>query len=197
MLFVFVLLFTAIGGLLVLVVSMIMPLPTTVYKFEARKEAVGQFFVTGSVPSSVTVIGRNIPINPADINIAEIGILDRKVIDHRRLLIEQALVNVCITLQATCDTQANHLVWAFLEDDSGPVSDIWSGATRNTINCATATQTEYMEFGKHLIRQSFPLHVFDSPVVLNGITKTFYYSRPRGAPIGGEGCSFTDIVSLM
>lgn len=191
----FVLLFTLIGFIMSFVVKSIEPIPETTYINEAKKGAIGAFYVNNTIPSSVDVMGRTINIDSSDINISNINMSDVKNINRRRVLIEQALINTCLTLQATCGRNSNNLVWAFLENNSGLISNIWNGPIQNTINCATATQDDYARYGKWLIRSSIHPSIA-SPVMLNGVNRNFYYSRPQGYPIGGNGCSFKNIVEI-
>jgi hypothetical protein len=83
-------------------------------------------------------------------------------------------------------------LWAFLDMRDGQVSDLLTtGTTQPTINCSTATETEFNQYGKYLLRNALGTSAIP-PVILNGTTRNYYYSKPTG----GQGCGFTDIVEL-
>jgi hypothetical protein len=83
-------------------------------------------------------------------------------------------------------------LWAFLDMKDGQVSTLLTtGTTQSTINCSTATETEFNQYGRHLLRNALGTSAIP-PVILSGVSRNFYYSKPAG----GQGCGFTDIVEL-
>lgn len=82
-------------------------------------------------------------------------------------------------------------LFAFLDRRGGKVSDLLSGATASTIDCSTATEVEFEQYGRYLFSNAIDLSML-SQVELNGVTREFYYTKPAG----GAGCGYTDIVEL-
>lgn len=83
-------------------------------------------------------------------------------------------------------------LWGFMDMKDGQVSTLLTtGTTQATINCSTATETEFNQYGKYLLRNALKTSALPS-VTLDGVSRTFYYSKPAG----GEGCGFTDTAEL-
>lgn len=83
-------------------------------------------------------------------------------------------------------------LFAFLDSRGGKVSDLLTtGTTVNTIDCNTATEADFEKYGRYLVRNALGTVALPA-VVLDGVTREFYYTKPTG----GAGCGYTDIVEL-
>ncbi len=83
-------------------------------------------------------------------------------------------------------------LWGFLDMNDGQLSTLLTtGTTQTTITCSTATETEFNQYGKYLLRNVLGSSALPTATI-DGVTRTFYYSKPAG----GEGCGFSDTVDL-
>jgi hypothetical protein len=105
-------------------------------------------------------------------------------------MIEQAMVNTCITLQVRCGKDDVGLLWSFMPNESGPVAEIRAGPVSTDLDCEGATELDYARYGRHLFRGAIPEGMLSE--VSGGTVRNYYYSRPMNDP----GCSFYDMVDL-
>lgn len=75
-------------------------------------------------------------------------------------------------------------VWAFLPVTQGDFATVLADTTDPSINCASADEEDYAEFGRYMIAEALPPGVDYS---------RFIYDRPEG----GYGCSYADIISYQ
>ncbi len=164
-------------------------LPPSYYDQVAQDRAKGEYYASsGTMPESVTVLGRNIAITAGDVDISAISYVTRDWVRYRKAMVEQALINTCITLQTRCQQNSIDLLWAFLPASSGAVSDVLSGESSSTLDCSSATSTEYARYGRYLFQTAIPSEMLATSA------GAMYYSKPSGA--SSTGCSFQDLVDI-
>jgi len=165
-------------------------LPFPGYEKVANDRARSVLHETGQVPQSVTVFGRQVAVRADELDLFP---LRQSVVENRgwrKAMIEQAMVNTCITLQARCGKDDVNLLWAFMPGDNGRVSDIRAGPVSSGLTCEGATDADYAEYGRHLFREAIPEGMLSEE--LDNTVLHYHYSRPQA----GAGCSFYDMVDL-
>ena len=165
-------------------------LPFSAYEKGANARASSIFFETGEIPEHVTSIGRDMKINTGGIdpfprlqNIEE----NRQ---WSKAMIEQAMVNTCLVIYFRCGKKDINLLWSFMPNKNGSVSQILSAPSSINLDCETATDVEYGKYGRHLFKGA----IGDETLSENfgGTATNYHYSRPAT----GTGCSFYDLVDL-
>ncbi len=171
--------FVGIGGL-----------PSSEYEKVANDRARAVLHETGQVPQSVTVFGRQIAVRADELDLFPLcrGVEENR--GWRKAMIEQAMVNTCITLQVQCGKDDVNLLWAFMPGANGRVSDIRAGPVSSSLTCEGATDADYAQYGRHLFREAIPEGMLSED--LDNTVLNYHYSRPET----GAGCSFYDMVDL-
>ena len=165
-------------------------LTSSAYERMANDRARSAFHETGQVPENVTVLGRRIAVRADTLDFFSVhqGVQDSR--QWRKAMIEQAMVNTCITLQVRCGKDDVDLLWSFMPNESGPVAEIRAGPASTSLDCEGATDVDYARYGRHLFGEAIPedmLREVSGDTVLN-----YHYSRPAT----DSGCSFHDMVDL-
>lgn len=165
-------------------------LPSSEYEKMANDRARSAFHETGQVPENVTVLGRRIAVSADTLDLFPVrqGVQENR--QWRKAMIEQAMVNICITLQVRCGKDDVNLLWSFMPNESGPVAEIRTGPVSTSFDCEGATDVDYARYGRYLFREAIPEGMLSE--VSEGVVRNYYYSRPTTDP----GCSFYDIVDL-
>jgi len=171
--------------------SEIRPLPREEYDKAARQKVLSAYHQTGSLPSSAVVFGRAVTVPAGSVSVDRQRKVAFDVLDWRRAMVEQALINTCITMMARCGKKDKALLWAFMPSDQGLVSSLLSGTTAGSLDCGTATATEYEQYGRYLLNRVLDTSTL-AAISFEGSSLNFYYSRPAI----GEGCSYSDVVDL-
>lgn len=177
-------------SVLLSVVAGISGLPSPKYERMAKERAESVFHETGQVPENVSVLDRRITLRADELDLFSVRQGAREGRSWRKAMIEQAMVNTCITLQVRCGDDNVGLVWAFMPNESGPVSEIRAGPVSTTLVCEEATDVDYARYGRHLFREAIPEGMLSE--TSGGAVFNYYYSRPAT----GAGCSFHDMVDL-
>ncbi|MHB8108837.1 MAG: hypothetical protein ACYDHW_02265 [Syntrophorhabdaceae bacterium] len=164
-------------------------LPSPDYDRAAYDRAKSEVFMGRTIPGNLTVYGRDISVDPNNIdNSASLhAAKDRR--GWRKAMVEQALINTCIYLQARCHRNEISLLWAFLPQEKGEIyTDIWKENDASSLDCSTATDREYAEYGRYIFKNAIPRTALSDVA-----TGTMGYSKP----LNGDGCSFYDLVDLQ
>lgn len=184
---------SAIALIVTLLVSGLTGLSTADYARQAANSASSSFFVTGSVPSSVVVLGRT--ISTANLNVqnsSKAAELNYRRIELKKAVIEQAVVNTCLTLQAKCNVDDTTKLWAFMPNAGGQIStDILGGTTAATLNCGTATISDYANYGRYLFKTAIAASDLSAETI-GGVNYNPFYSKPAS----GTGCGYQDLVEF-
>ncbi len=165
-------------------------LPSSEYERMANDRARSAFHETGQVPENVTVLGRQIAVRVDELDFFSLRQGMQESRQWRKAVIEQAIINTCITLQTRCGNDNVDLLWTFMPNESGPVAEIRAGPVSTNLDCDGATDLDYARYGRHLFREAIPEGMLSE--VSEGVVRNYYYSRPTTDP----GCSFYDIVDL-
>ncbi len=181
---------TLLPFILLSIIAGISPLSSSKYEKMANDRARSAFHETGQVPGNVTVLGRQIAVRADEPDLFPVrqGVQESR--QWRKTVIEQAMVNTCITLQVQCRTDDVGLLWAFMPNESGRVAEIRAGPVSTSIACEEATDVDYARYGRHLFREAIPEEMLSE--ISNGEVLNYHYSRPAR----GAGCSFYDMVDL-
>ncbi|OPY03707.1 MAG: hypothetical protein A4E60_00004 [Syntrophorhabdus sp. PtaB.Bin047] len=165
-------------------------LPSSKYEKLANDRARSAFHETGQVAGIVTVLGREITVNAdkLDFSPGRQGMQEGR--QWRKAMIEQAMIDTCVTLQVRCGNDDVDLLWAFMPNESGPVAEIRGGPASEDFDCRGATDLDYARYGRHLFREAIPEGMLSE--ISGGIVRNYYYSRPAT----DSGCSFYDMVDL-
>lgn len=184
------LIFAAVPFILLTVFAGISGLPSSEYEKMANDRARSAFHEMGQVPEKVTVLGRQIDVRSDELDLFAVrqGVQEKR--QWRKAMIEQAMVNTCITLQAKCGKDDVTLLWAFIPNESGRVSEIRAGPASTSLDCEEATGADYARYGRHLFREALVEEMLSE--ISNGTVLDYHYSRP----VAGAGCSFYDMVDL-
>lgn len=158
---------------------------------EVYNRARGTFYATGTEPSTVTYLNRNFSTDSFNFT-AGASMESWHRTWKKRTRAEQAIVNVCVTLQAMCNEYDITRLWAFMPNSTGQIStQILGGTSQASITCSTATTTEYAQYGRHLMKTVLATADVSSEVI-NGTTRNLFYNKPGS----GEGCGFQDLVEF-
>jgi hypothetical protein len=181
---------TVLPFVLLSVLAGIGGLTSSAYERMANDRARSAFHETGQVPENVTVLGRQISVRADELDPFPVrqGVQESR--QWRKAMIEQAMVNTCITLQVRCGKDDVGLLWSFMPNESGRITEIRAGPASASLDCEGATDVDYARYGRHLFREAIPeemLREVSGDTVLN-----YYYSRPAT----DAGCSFHDMVDL-
>lgn len=182
------------AGLSLLVLSVftgVKGLSTEFYEKKAKEKALSVYHQTGTVPASAVVTGRTIDVPAGTVSVDYQRSTALDVLQWRKAMVEQALINICINEQLRCNSNDINLLWAFMPASSGLVSNLLAGGSSATLACAGATSTEYARYSRYLLNSALDAAIL-SPITFEGTVLNFYYSKPKA----GEGCSFYDIVDL-
>ena len=161
------------------------------YEKKAREKALSVYHETGVIPASAVVTGRTVNVDVSSVPVDYGRRISLDVLQWRRAMVEQALINVCINGQLRCNSKDINLLWAFMPANSGLVSSLLAGESSAVLACAGATDVEYARYSRYLLNNILSAGMLN-PVTFEGTTLNFYYSRPKA----GEGCSFHEIVEL-
>jgi len=175
---------------LLVVFTGITGLPSSEYEKTANARACSILYETEQVPERVTVIGRDIAVRDGE---PDVSPMRRAIMDERqwqKAMIEQAMVNTCITMHIKCGKKDVDLLWAFMPNVEGPVSEIVTGSALSNLDCDAATDVEYARYGRHLFKEAIEEQMLS--VTHDGNNMNYHYSRP----VAGSGCSFYDMVDL-
>ncbi len=172
--------FTVYSGLNLLAVT-----PTTPdYQSIALKKAKSAHFVTGSAPSSVTVINATVSVNPLEVTAPAYQSTEN--VAWKKINNEQAILTVCNQIMLKCSTSDIARLFNFMPSNTGTLDSLLTGTISSSINCGD-TNT-YGPYGRYLLRMA--LNTQDTSQVLAGITYTFRYNKP----LSGSGCFYVDII---
>jgi hypothetical protein len=161
------------------------------YETVAMQRAAGTAFTTGAVPAAVDVIGRTIPVDAVKIDLTPAANADRETASWRTAMIEQAIADVCVTLQAECGSMDVAKLWAFMPASSGLVTDLIANGPSSALVCTTATTADYAARGRYLMRNVVSAADLAN-VTVDGTSRRFCYSKPSS----GLGCGHSDLVDL-
>lgn len=165
-------------------------LPASEYEKVANDRARSVLFQTGQVPENVTVFGRQIAVRAGELDLFPVRQGTQGDRTWRKAMIEQAMVNTCVMMQVQCGKDDVDLLWAFMPNEGGLVSEIRAGPVSTSLDCETATDVDYARYGRHLFREAVPQEMLSE--VSNGTVLNYRYSRPAT----DAGCSFYDMVDL-
>lgn len=179
--FVFLTVFAGISGL-----------PPSEYEKAANDKAISVLYETGQVSGNVTVIGREIAIRGDKLHMSPVyqGVWEDRL--WRKAMIEQAIIDTCITMLTKCGEYNIDLLWAFMPNENGPVSEMVSGPVSVSLDCETASAMDYARYGRYLFRQAIPEEMLS--ITAEDVAMNYHYSRPAKGT--GSGCSFYDVVDL-
>ncbi len=182
---------TVVSLMVLSVFAEIRPLPREEYDKAAQRKVLSVYHETGSLPASAEVFGRTVVVPSGTVSVDRHRKVSFDVLDWRRAMAEQALINTCLTMMAECGKKDRDLLWAFMPANQGLVSSLLSGTTTGSLDCATATATEYEQYGRFLLNRVFDVSSLTA-ISFEGSSLNYYYSRPSI----GEGCSYSDVVDL-
>jgi hypothetical protein len=165
-------------------------LPLSEYEKVANDRARSILHETGQVPENVTVFGRQIAVRADELDLFPVRQGTQEDRRWRKAVIEQAMVNTCVMMQAQCGKDDVDFLWAFMPNESGLVSEIRAGPVSTSLDCETATDVDYAWYGRHLFREAVPEGMLSE--MSNGTVMNYRYSRPAT----DAGCSFYDMVDL-
>lgn len=94
--------FTLFPILIASVIAGITGLTDAQYSEKMKERAKSALHETGSFPSSVSFMGKTLTVNANEVNVSKEEQADQKVFEHRKAVIEQTLVNACISLYMKC-----------------------------------------------------------------------------------------------
>ena len=154
------------------------------YQSIALKKARSVHFVTGSAPSSVTVINATTSVNPLEVT--ALAHQSTENIAWKKINNEQAILTVCNQIMLKCGTSDITRLFAFMPSNTGTLESLLTGTTSNTITCGNVST--YGPYGRYLLRMA--LNTQDTSHVLAGVTYNFRYNKP----LSGSGCFYVDIV---
>lgn len=184
------LMLAALPVMLLAVLGGIHGLPASEYEKVANDRARSVFFQTGQVPENVTVFGRQIAVRSDELDLFPVRQSTQEDRAWRKAVIEQAMVNTCVMMQVQCGKDDVALLWAFMPNESGLVSEIRAGPVSTSLDCEMATDIDYARYGRHLFREAVPEGMLSQ--ISNGTVMNYRYSRPAT----DAGCSFYDMVDL-
>lgn len=167
-------------------------LPLSEYEKAANDKAMSVIYETGQAPGNVTVIGREIAIRGDKLHMSPVyqGVWEDR--QWRKGMIEQAIIDTCITMLTKCGEYNVDLLWAFMPNENGPVSEIVSGSTSVHLDCENATAMDYARYGRYLFKRAIPEEMLS--ITVESAVMNYHYSRPATGT--GSGCSFYDMVDL-
>jgi len=93
---------TVVSLMVLSVFAEIRPLPREEYDKAARQKVLSAYHQTGSLPSSAVVFGRAVTVPAGSVSVDRQRKVAFDVLDWRRAMVEQALINTCITMMARC-----------------------------------------------------------------------------------------------
>jgi hypothetical protein len=165
-------------------------LPASEYEKVANDRARSMFHETGQVPENVTVFGRQIAVRADELDLFPVRQGTQEDRGWRKAMIEQAMVNTCVMMRVRCGKDDVNLLWAFMPNESGLVSEIRAGPVATSLDCETATDVDYARYGRYLFREAVPEGMLSE--ISNGTVMKYHYCRPAT----DAGCSFYDMVDL-
>lgn len=166
-------------------------LPVQDYEKMAKQKALSAYHVTGAVPASAVVIGRTIDLPAGTVSVSRQRKAAIDVLEWRKAMVEQVIVNTCITLSNKCGKKDRTLLWAFMPANQGLVSDLLVGGSAGALDCATATSVEYAQYARYIMNGALDATLL-ATINFEGTSLNYYYSKPST----GEGCSYNDLVDL-
>lgn len=164
--------------------------PSSVYEKGASDRAMSVLHETGKLPERVMVIGRETVVKADELDVSTVRRSIEENRQWRKAMIEQAMVNTCITMLVKCGRDDVGLLWSFMPNRNGPVSEILTGSISPDLDCVSATDADYARYGRSLFMGAISEEMLSEAV--GGGVMNYHYSKPAG----GVGCSFYDMVDL-
>lgn len=160
--------------------------PTNVdYSSMAYNKAASAYYDTGTVPSTVNVMGAN--VSPGVVDTTELSYQAADNLAWERINAEQVLLTACNQIMTKCNTSVLSDVWSFLPANTGTVQSLLTATpAQNTITCGVTST--YAPYARYLIQQS--LAAQDITQTVGARIYNFYYNKPTT----GSGCLFVDVV---
>lgn len=152
----------------------------------AQKKAYSEFFKSGSMPTTVNVMGADMPVNPAAINTDSLLFQYVDNLAWKKANAEQALIAVCNQLSTKCNKSDVDSLFSFMPTNLGTIHSLLAETYSPTINC-NDTNT-YPAYGRYLLQQA--ITSADAAHTVESTSYTLYYNKPTT----GSGCYHVDIV---